>query len=85
MAKFSGRLDEVVALDGKTRRSFYRASSVTADALLCQSAIAEQIVDQGGEYGLALKANQSAMQLRCETHSGRSGEPRQRRRAHRRA
>jgi predicted transposase YbfD/YdcC len=108
LAKFSERLDEVVALDGKTlRRSFDRASSksalhmvsawgceqrlvlgqiateaksneitavprllemltlkgatVTADALLCQRAIAEQIVDQGGEYVLALKANQSAM------------------------
>jgi predicted transposase YbfD/YdcC len=105
MAKFSERLDEVIAIDGKTlRRSFDRASSksalhmvsawgceqrlvlgqiataaksneitavprllemltlkgatVTADALLCQRAIAEQIVDQGGDYVLALKANQ---------------------------
>lgn len=108
MAKFSERLDEVIAIDGKTlRRSFDRASSksalhmvsawgceqrlvlgqiateaksneitavpkllqmltlkgatVTADALLCQRAIAEQIVDQGGEYVLALKSNQLAL------------------------
>jgi predicted transposase YbfD/YdcC len=108
MAKFSERLDEVIAIDGKTlRRSFDRASSksplhmvsawgcqqrlvlgqiateaksneitavpkllemlslkgntVTGDALLCQRAIAEQIVDRGGEYVLALKANQPAM------------------------
>jgi predicted transposase YbfD/YdcC len=108
LTKFSERLDEVIAIDGKTlRRSFDRASSksalhmvsawgceqrlvlgqiateaksneitavpkllemltlkgatVTADALLCQRAIAEQIVDQGGDYVLALKANQPAM------------------------
>jgi predicted transposase YbfD/YdcC len=108
MAKFSERLDEVIAIDGKTlRRSFDQASSksalhmvsawgceqrlvlgqiateaksneitavpkllemltlkgatVTGDALLCQRALSEQIVDQGGEYVLALKANQSAM------------------------
>jgi predicted transposase YbfD/YdcC len=108
MAKFSERLDEVIAIDGKTlRRSFDRASSksalhmvsawgceqrlvlgqiateaksneitavprllemltlkgatVTGDALLCQRGIAEQIVDQGGDYVLALKANQVAM------------------------
>jgi predicted transposase YbfD/YdcC len=108
MVKFSERLDEVIAIDGKTlRRSFDQASSksalhmvsawgceqrlvlgqiateaksneitavpkllemltlkgatVTGDALLCQRALSEQIVDQGGEYVLALKANQSAM------------------------
>jgi predicted transposase YbfD/YdcC len=30
---------------------------ITADALNCQKAIAEQIVEQGGDYVLALKGN----------------------------
>ena len=34
---------------------------VTADALNCQRAIAQQIVDQGGNYALALKANQATL------------------------
>jgi predicted transposase YbfD/YdcC len=108
MEKFSERLDEVVAIDGKVlRRSFDRASGksalhmvsawgceqrmvlaqiatdaksneitavpkllemlalkgtiVTADAMHCQRDTAAQIVEQGGEYALALKANQSAL------------------------
>jgi predicted transposase YbfD/YdcC len=31
---------------------------VTADALDCQRVIAAQVVEQGGDYGLALKGNQ---------------------------
>ena len=34
---------------------------VTADALNCQRAIARQIVDQGGDYALALKNNQPTL------------------------
>ena len=34
---------------------------VTADALNCQRAIAQQIVDQGGDYVLALKGNQGTL------------------------
>jgi predicted transposase YbfD/YdcC len=34
---------------------------VTLDALNCQRAIAQQIVDQGGDYALALKANQPTL------------------------
>ena len=108
MAKFSGGIQGVVAIDGKVlRRSFDRASGksalhmvgawgceqrlvlaqiatdaksneitavpkllemlslkgtiVTADALNCQRAIAQQIVDQGGDYVLALKGNQGRL------------------------
>jgi len=32
---------------------------VTVDALNCQRAIAQQIVDQGGDYAFALKGNQA--------------------------
>lgn len=34
---------------------------VTADALNCQRHIAEQIIDQGGDYVLALKGNQATL------------------------
>jgi predicted transposase YbfD/YdcC len=34
---------------------------VTADALNCQRDIAQQIVDQGGDYALALKGNQGTL------------------------
>ena len=34
---------------------------MTADALNCQRAIAQQIVDQGGDYALALKGNQGTL------------------------
>src|ERR1035438_6925983 len=34
---------------------------VTADALNCQRTIAQQIVDQGGDYALALKGNQGTL------------------------
>ena len=43
------KLLELLSLKGKI---------VTADALNCQRAIASQIVEQGGDYVLALKANQ---------------------------
>ena len=38
-----------------------KGSIVTADALNCQRAIAQQIVDQGGDYALALKGNQGTL------------------------
>jgi len=38
-----------------------KGTIVTADALNCQRAIAQQIVDQGGDYALALKGNQGSL------------------------
>ena len=38
-----------------------KGAIVTADALNCQRAIAEQIVAQGGDYALALKGNQGTL------------------------
>jgi hypothetical protein len=34
---------------------------VTVDALNCQRAIAQQIIDQGGDYAFALKGNQGTL------------------------
>ena len=38
-----------------------KGTIVTADALNCQRSIAEQIVNQGGNYALALKENQPTL------------------------
>ena len=46
------KLLELLSLEG---------TIVTADALNCQRAIARQIVDQGGDYVLALKGNQGTL------------------------
>lgn len=41
---------------------------VTTDALNCQRAIAQQIVDQGGDYVLALKGNQGTLHEDVRTY-----------------
>jgi len=38
-----------------------RGTTVTIDAMGCQTAIAKQIIDQGGDYVLALKDNQATL------------------------
>jgi predicted transposase YbfD/YdcC len=38
-----------------------KGTIVTVDALNCQRAIAQQIVEQGGDYALALKGNQGTL------------------------
>jgi predicted transposase YbfD/YdcC len=53
--------NEITAVPKLLEMLTLKGATITADALLCQRAIAEQIVDQGGDYVLALKANQSAM------------------------
>ena len=45
------QLLELLSLKGKV---------VTADAMHCQRHIAQQVVDQGGDYVLALKGNQGS-------------------------
>jgi predicted transposase YbfD/YdcC len=45
-----------------------RGAIVTIDAMGCQKAIAEKIVDQGGDYLLALKGNQSSLQDDVRLH-----------------
>ena len=53
--------NEITAVPKLLEMLSLKGTIVTADALNCQRAIAAQIVEQGGEYALALKANQSAM------------------------
>ena len=53
--------NEITAVPKLLEMLSLKGTVVTADALNCQRAIAGQIVGQGGDYALALKANQPAL------------------------
>ncbi len=56
-----GKSNEITAVPKLLQLLSLKGAIVTADALNCQRAIASQIVDQSGDYALALKGNQQAM------------------------
>ena len=56
-----GKSNEITAVPKLLELLSLKGAIVTADALNCQRAIAGQIVDQGGDYALALKGNQQAL------------------------
>jgi predicted transposase YbfD/YdcC len=56
-----GKSNEITAIPQLLELLELRGSTVTIDALGCQTAIAEQIVSQGGNYILALKGNHPRM------------------------
>jgi predicted transposase YbfD/YdcC len=53
--------NEIRAVPKLLRMLALKGTIVTADALNCQRAIAEQIVEQQGDYALALKGNQGTL------------------------
>jgi predicted transposase YbfD/YdcC len=53
--------NEITAVPKLLEMLALKGTIVTADALNCQRAIAQQIVDQGGDYALALKGNQGTL------------------------
>lgn len=53
--------NEITAVPKLLAMLSLKGTVVTADALNCQRAIAQQVVSQGADYALALKANQPAM------------------------
>src|SRR5471032_2899400 len=53
--------NEITAVPKLLKMLSLKGTIVTIDALNCQCAIAQQIVDQGDDYALALKANQPTM------------------------
>ena len=55
--KVDGKSNEITAMPVLLKMMDIEGSVVTADALNCQKEIAEQIVNQGGDYVLALKGN----------------------------
>ena len=53
--------NEITAVPKLLATLSLKGTIVTADALNCQRAIAQQIVEQGGDYALALKGNQGTL------------------------
>ena len=53
--------NEITAVPALLEMLSLKGTIVTVDALNCQRAIARQIVDQGGDYALALKGNQGTL------------------------
>ena len=53
--------NEIAAVPKLLEMLTLKGTIVTTDALNCQRAIAQQIVDQGGDYALALKGNQATL------------------------
>src|SRR5665213_2067093 len=53
--------NEITAVPRLLRMLSLKGTIVTADALNCQRAIAKQIVEQKGDYALALKGNQGTL------------------------
>jgi len=56
-----GKSNEITAVPKLLEMLSLKGTIVTADALNCQRAIAQQVVDQGGDYVLALKGNQGTL------------------------
>jgi predicted transposase YbfD/YdcC len=53
--------NEITAVPKLLEMLSLKGAVVTVDALNCQRTIAQQIVDQGGDYALALKGNQGSL------------------------
>src|SRR5882757_10451627 len=53
--------NEITAVPKLLEMLRLKGTIVTTDALNCQRTIAQQIVDQGGDYALALKGNQNTL------------------------
>lgn len=53
--------NEITAVPKLLKMLSLKGTIVTVDALNCQRDIAQQIVDQGGDYALALKGNQKTL------------------------
>src|ERR1700733_13014326 len=59
--KVDGKSNEITAIPQLLDMIDIEGSTVTIDAIGCQTAIAEKIVDKGGDYVLALKGNQGSL------------------------
>ncbi len=57
----AGKSNEITAIPKLLDLLSLKGSIITADALICQRVLAEQVVDQGGDYVLALKGNQGTL------------------------
>ena len=60
--------NEITAVPKLLELLSLKGTIVTADALNCQREIAQQIIDQGGDYALALKGNQATLLADVKTY-----------------
>jgi predicted transposase YbfD/YdcC len=60
--------NEITAVPKLLEMLSLKGTIVTTDALNCQREIAQQIVDQGGDYVLALKGNQATLLADVKTY-----------------
>ena len=59
--KVDGKSNEITAIPELLRLLALKGCIVTIDAMGCQTKIAQTIIDQGGDYVLALKGNQGTL------------------------
>jgi hypothetical protein len=59
--KVDDKSNEIMAIPEVLRLLDLKGCTVTVDAMGCQTAIAKQIVQQGGQYVLAVKENQAQL------------------------
>jgi predicted transposase YbfD/YdcC len=66
--KTSEKSNEITAIPDLLEWLDVRGAIVTIDAMGCQKAIAEKIIDKGGDYLMALKGNQSSLHEDVRLH-----------------
>ena len=66
--KVEGKSNEITAIPQLLEMIDLGGATVTIDAMGCQTAIAEKIVDKGGDYILALKGNQGHLSDEVENY-----------------
>lgn len=66
--KVDGKSNEITAIPQLLDMIDVKEATVTIDAMGCQTAIAEKIVDRGGDYVLALKGNQGRLSDEVENY-----------------
>ena len=59
--KVDGKSNEITAMPALMRLMDVQGNVITADALNCQRDIANQIIEQGADYVLAVKSNQQSL------------------------
>lgn len=63
--------NEITAIPELLKVLDIRGATVTIDAMGCQTAIAQQVRDQGGDYVLAVKGNQKSLHRLLKFYFGR--------------
>ncbi|CAM2888470.1 Transposase IS4 family protein [Vibrio rarus] len=65
--KTEQKSNEITAIPELIRLLDIKGALVTIDAMACQTEIAKTIIQQGGDYLLAVKSNQSTLRKAVET------------------